>query len=78
VSFINKKAVRAYCNKHGRRAGAEFIKRIEMDLVHHLEAAVVVKDGGKKTIGPVVADWIGLKLPKNMPVERKEESSGED
>ena len=76
MSFINTKSIRAYCNKHGRRAGKEFIKRLEMDLVNHLEAAVEVKDGGKLTLGPAVADWIGLKFPKYMPPATKRKTKG--
>ena len=73
MSFINKKAIRDYVNKHGRRAGADFLHRIEFDLVHHLEEAVHTKDGGKKTIGTSVSDWIGLKYLKYMPREKKKD-----
>ena len=67
MSFVNKKWIRDFCKKHNRRVSAAFLKRLEMDIVYHLEQAVEVKDGGKMTIGPVVADWVGLKFPDHMP-----------
>ena len=71
MSFLNKKAIKDYCKSHKRRVSAAFISRIEMDVVWHLENAVEVKDGGKMTIGPNIADWVGLKIPERMPRQKK-------
>ena len=71
MQFINMKSIRAYCNKRGRRAGKTFLKRLNQDVVYHLEGAVDTKDGGKVTIDDGIADWGGLKLPKHMPLEPK-------
>jgi len=69
MQFINMKSIRDYCKKHGRRAGKEFLTRLNQDIIYHLEQAVHTKDGGKITIGASISDWVGLKLPKHMPRE---------
>ena len=62
MSFLNKKAVKELCQKKGRRAGKDFIDRLDYTVERMVEEACKIHNGGKVTLDNEVASYAGLKV----------------
>ena len=62
MSFLNKKAIRDYCNKRGRRVGKDFLGSMERTVEHYLREACETHNGGKATLDNAIASYVGMKL----------------
>lgn len=63
--LLNVTGIRKHCHLRGRRISADFMVVLHQHLIHKLNAACSVHNGGKKTLDASVAAFVGLTRHNN-------------
>ena len=61
LQFIRAAQVRRLIVAHNRRAGADFLATLDQFVKERVERACAVHNGGKVTLDPTVAGFVGIK-----------------
>lgn len=60
LKFVKASQVRKYCNERGRRVSPDFLTVLDSHISRKLTKACSVHNGGKKTLDPYVAGFVGI------------------
>lgn len=65
LPLLRSSAVKAFCRQRDRRVSAGFMASLDYMLRRKLALACAVHNGGKKTLDPAVAAYVGIPVGFN-------------